>query len=72
MATMIPIPAQTPPSKCKSCSQTIYFAPYPTTGRPHPVSIAHEDAEAPTQFADGHGISHFTDCPNAAQHRRTS
>jgi hypothetical protein len=69
MPSMIPIPAGTPQANCRSCGQSIYFAPFPTTGRPHPVSVAHEDAQEPTPFADGVGISHFEDCPTADQHR---
>lgn len=69
MSQLIPIPARTPAAKCSSCGQAIFFAPHPATGRPHPISIEHEDAEAPTPFADGIGISHFSDCPSADQHR---
>jgi hypothetical protein len=69
MPSMIPIPARTPQTHCRSCGQSIYFAPFPTTGRPHPVSVAHEDAQEPAPFADGVGISHFEDCPTADQHR---
>lgn len=71
MSAMIPIPAKTRPSKCRSCDQTIYFAPHPSTGRVHPISIEHEEAEEPTPFSDGQGISHFSDCPHADQHRRS-
>jgi hypothetical protein len=69
MSSMIPIPARTPQTHCSSCGQVIYFAPHPGTGRSHPVSVAHEEAEEPTPFADGCGISHFSDCPTADQHR---
>lgn len=69
MSHLIPIPARTPQTHCSSCGQAIYFAPHPATGRPHPISTAHEDAEEPTPFSDGRGISHFTDCPTADQHR---
>lgn len=69
MPSLIPIPARTPQSHCSSCGQAIYFAPHPGTGRPHPVSVNHEEAEEPTPFAEGCGISHFIDCPTADQHR---
>lgn len=69
MSHLIPIPARTPQAHCSSCGQAIYFAPHPATGRPHPISTNHEDAEEPTPFADGCGISHFSDCPTADQHR---
>ena len=68
---LIPIPASTPAARCKSCGQAIYFAPHPTTGRAHPVSVEHEDAEPPTPLTDGQGISHFADCPYAETHRRS-
>lgn len=66
---MIPIPARTPASSCRSCGQKIYWVSHPSSGRNHPVSIEHEDAEAPTSLLEGQGISHFADCPNADQHR---
>lgn len=69
MSQFIPIPARTPQTHCSSCGQAIWFAPHPATGRPHPVSTNHEDAEEPTPFSDGRGISHFSDCPTADQHR---
>lgn len=67
--TLIPIPAGNAASKCKSCQQTIYWAPYPTTGKMHPVSIDNAHGRAPSSNADGQGLSHFSDCPNAEQHR---
>jgi hypothetical protein len=69
MTHWIPIPARTKQTHCSSCGQAIYFAEHPATGRPHPVSTNLEDAEEPTPFADGRGISHFSDCPSADQHR---
>jgi hypothetical protein len=72
MSALIPIPARTPQTHCSSCGQAIWFAPHPGTGRPHPISTNHEDAEEPTPFADGRGISHFGDCPTADQHRARS
>ena len=68
-ASWLTIPARTPQSLCKSCGATIYWITLPATGRPHPVSTAVEDAEEPTPFAEGKGVSHFTDCPFADQHR---
>lgn len=69
-ASFIPIPARTPESFCRSCGQMIYWAPHPSTGKRHPVSIKHDEAEVPTPFHEGKGISHFADCPDAEQHRR--
>lgn len=71
MNALIPIPARTPAARCRSCGQEIYFAPHPSTGRMHPVSVEHEDAERPTSLSEGQGISHFADCPNADHHRRS-
>lgn len=71
MKTFIPIPAGTPPTPCKSCRQLIYWAPHPSTGKNHPVSVADPESYAPDQDSDGKGITHFADCPNAASHRKT-
>jgi hypothetical protein len=67
---MIPIPARTSPSNCRKCSQLIYWVSHPSSGRPHPVSIEHEDAIAPGREFEGKGISHFADCVNADEFRR--
>lgn len=67
---LIPIPKATKPGKCKSCPAVVYWAPHPSTGNIHPVSIADPDAKAPTDSEAGQGISHFADCPGAARHRR--
>jgi hypothetical protein len=69
MSSLIPIPARTPQSACRSCGQSIYWAPHPATGRPHPISTNDDEAEEPTPFHPGQGISHFTDCEFADQHR---
>lgn len=67
---LLPIPAKTRATSCSSCQQRIYFAPHPTTGRPHPISVQHPNAVEPTATDGGFGISHFADCPTAAQHRK--
>lgn len=67
---LIPIPAKTRATPCSSCQQLIYFAPHPSTGRPHPISVKHPNAVEPTATDGGFGVSHFSDCPNAAQHRK--
>lgn len=51
---------------------TIYFVPHPTTGRMHPVSVAHADALVPTSTTPGLGISHFGDCKRADDFRSKS
>lgn len=66
---LLPIPAGTRATECTSCRQPIFFAPHPTTGRSHPISIKHENAFPPTATDGGYGISHFADCKFAAQHR---
>lgn len=67
---LIPIPAGTHQTHCTSCGQAIYFATHPATGRPHPVSTNSDDAREPTPTEPGAGLSHFSDCPTADQHRR--
>lgn len=69
-ATIITIPAGTSASQCSSCRQTIYWAPNPWNGKMHPVSVRDAHGRAPTSTADGAGVSHFSDCPNAELHRR--
>ncbi len=69
----IPIPPGTPAAPCKSCPATIYFAPHPSSGNRHPISIDLKSfplAKAPTATEAGQGGSHFIDCPGAANHRR--
>lgn len=65
----IPIPARTQPSPCRGCGELFYWAPHPSTGRRHPVSIAEEGCEEPTPLLDGQGVSHFSNCPNAEEFR---
>lgn len=67
---LIPIPAGAKQTPCTSCGQAIYFGPHPLTDRPHPISTSHALACEPTGTAPGKGISHFSDCPSADQHRR--
>ena len=71
MTHLIPIHPGTPVSRCRSCHQPMYWAPHPVTGKQHPVSVKHAEAVEPTGIEYGQGISHFADCPNAEQHRRT-
>jgi hypothetical protein len=71
---LIPIPRGTGATQCRKCKATIYFAPHPSSGRAHPVSVAPAIAAAcvePTALLDGAGISHFADCPNADDFRST-
>lgn len=70
-----PIPSGTPAAKCRglNCGRTIYHVLHPTTRRPHPVSVNPEKdpaCVAPTATTPGLGISHFADCPDAAQFRK--
>ena len=52
---LLPIPANTRATLCSSCTQRIYFAPHPTTGRAHPISVAHANAVEPTATEGGRG-----------------
>lgn len=49
------VPAGTPQSKCKSCGAAVYWIKT-AGGKNMPVNEK--------------GESHFSDCPNAASHRR--
>lgn len=65
------IPAGTRPQPCRGagCRAAVYWVTHPRTGRPHPVSVAHPDAAAPTRAKPGTGISHFQDCVAADDFR---
>lgn len=63
------IPAGTREARCRSCDQVVYWI-LTAQDRRMPISLEHAGAFAPTQTAEGSGISHFVDCPNANQHRR--
>ena len=58
--------------KCKSCNADIFFIKYkdkfhPVNAKPKKVFISNEWGA--WFFVNGHE-SHFSNCPNAAQHRR--
>lgn len=63
------IPAGTNASRCRSCDQVVYWITTPND-RKMPVSVEPDGAYDPTAHAEGQGISHFVDCPNAASHRK--
>lgn len=60
-------------SHCRSCHAPVYWVRTPS-GRPMPVSVNTDVAAEcvePTMTTVGRGISHFADCPNASQHRKS-
>ena len=65
------VPAGTLPKPCASCGKAVYWITHEgARGKSRiPVSID-EKGWTPNQVGAGEGISHFADCPNAAQHRR--
>lgn len=65
----IKIPPGSKPQIC-SCGDSIYWSLHPTSGKPHPVSIKHVQAVAPTSTTCGEGISHIPDCPDRDLHLR--
>lgn len=69
-ANLLTIPAGTPASRCRGCGQLIFWVKT-VTGKSMPVSIAQDGATAPSPSHDGRGSSHFADCPQAAQFRRS-
>lgn len=73
------IPAGTPPSRCDSCRQRIYWIRH--EGKPKrkgeqgkisrlPISVHEPRATEPTDDQWGQGISHFADCPFADRHHK--
>lgn len=69
----IRIPAGTAARRCSKCPELIYDVKNPTTGKLRPVSIEqyknNPPGIAPTLELDGVGISHFANCPAAAEFR---
>ena len=57
----------TPATPCKHCGRSIYLVAHPTTKRPHPVSLSHALAVAPTKATWGLGTTHYADstCPRS-------
>lgn len=69
--TLLIIPPGTAPSRCRSCGKTIYWVKT-AIGRTMPVSVQADkpDHREPTTSAEGHGVSHFADCPDANRWRK--
>lgn len=63
------IPAGTKASDCRSCKAPIFWIKTPK-GKNMPVSCDTELGQAPTAVEFGVGIAHFSNCPNADDHRR--
>lgn len=65
-------------TRCKSCNKEIYWLPT-KKGNSMPTnaeSLTEEEKRIiesgrPLVFEHGKHVSHFSDCPNAKQHRRT-
>jgi hypothetical protein len=64
---LIPIPPGSHEHQC-TCGDFIYFALYPTTKKPHPVSLKHDLAIRPTDRTAGQGVSHIPECPHRDFH----
>lgn len=64
---LIAIPPGSHEHQC-TCGDFIYFALYPTTKRPHPVSLKHDLAIKPTHNTAGQGVSHIPECPHRDFH----
>jgi hypothetical protein len=65
------IAAGATPRPCRECQEPIYMVPL-KTGNWMPVSVESDDPQvhAPQGVEDGLGVSHFSNCPKAAQFRR--
>lgn len=64
---LIPIAPGSQDHPC-SCGEYIYFGIYPTTKKPHPVTLKHDLAIRPTAKTAGQGVSHIPDCPHRDFH----
>jgi hypothetical protein len=64
---LIPIAPGSQEHQC-TCGEYIYFGIYPSTKRPHPVSLKHDQAIRPTSHTAGQGVSHIPDCPHRDFH----
>lgn len=62
------VPAGTPPASCRSCDEEVYWITT-THGKRMPVDCTIDGAYAPTDRANGHGVSHFATCPEADKWR---
>lgn len=70
---LIVIPRGLEPVACRGCGAQIWWAPHPSTGRAHPVSVEYDivpGCKRPTPSLDGAGISHFSTCPQADRFRK--
>ena len=67
----IKIPAGEKAVLC-SCGEYFYWAIHPNTGKPHPVSLKHDQAVAPTATTWGEGVSHVPDCPDREIHLKVA
>lgn len=70
----IPIPKGTRSEACRSakCGARVYWAPHPSTGKPHIVSVNPTllaGAKEPTPYEDGLGVSHWADCKDPINFR---
>lgn len=68
-AYLFTIPRDTAPAPCTGCRQLIYWI-VTAAGKRMPVSTRCEGGLEPLADRDGHGISHFADCPEAEAFRR--
>jgi hypothetical protein len=69
-AHLVPIPAGTPETACRSCRTPVYFVTHHRTKNLLPVEVnAALDLRCrrPTHDTWGQGISHFASCPQRAQ-----
>lgn len=68
------VPAGTPSSRCRGCDRVVYFI-MTNAGKSMPVDCDVDGGHAPSSPGSGaqhsgKGISHFANCPAAAQFRR--
>lgn len=70
MSATITIPAGTTPKRCRSCKAEVYWVDGPNGKRVIVSAAVGVGGLPPTDTEPGHGVSHFADCPQAAEWRR--
>ena len=63
------IPAFTHSSQCRSCKAVVYWVLTPA-GKRMPVDCDVDGGHEPTIYEPGHGVSHFSTCPDRDEWRK--
>jgi hypothetical protein len=63
------VPAGTRPSQCRSCKAVVYWIET-AAGRKMPVDVDVPGGYEPRVGEEGHGVSHFSTCPDRDEWRK--